>query len=168
MCIRDRAISIIEISLRQTIELWKERNDAVHADDNIQEQQHALEHLKDKVQKLMEKQPDCRPSDHYLFPENPKEFISTSQAPRLTRWMITTQRAIKNSMLQAAKEASTRTRNIRTWFQPTQQPIVQHQKVRTHDRLRHDSYSKKKRHKPDRSLQTNRIDRYCLSLRNIT
>ena len=54
------AVSIVEISLRRMLELWKERNNVVHADDNVQEQRHALKILKDKAQKLLEKQQDVR------------------------------------------------------------------------------------------------------------
>ena len=41
--------AIVEISLRGMIELWKEQNASVHADTNTQEQQFALQKLKDKV-----------------------------------------------------------------------------------------------------------------------
>ena len=162
------AASIVEISLRSMIELWKERNASVHAETNVQEQEFALHKLKDKVQNLIDKQQHCRPSDDYLFPENPTAFMATSQAPRLTRWLVTTQRAIKNSIIQATKEASSQTRNIQTWFQPTRKPNPQNPVLRKHDQLLYDPYSKKKRHKINRSLQTNRIDKYCLSLRKLT
>ena len=36
------AASIVEISLRSIAELWKERNNVVHTDDNVQEQEHAF------------------------------------------------------------------------------------------------------------------------------
>ena len=45
----DPPISRGNIPEKHFIELWKDQNEVVHADDNIQEQQHALQKLRDKV-----------------------------------------------------------------------------------------------------------------------
>jgi len=148
------------------IDLWTERNRSVHDKTNTQEQQFALQKLKDKVKHLMNQQDKCRPSDRFLFPDNSDQFLDTSQASTLTRWLVTSARAIKNSIIQASKEASANTKHIQTWFPIVRKSLMHNPVLRRPDHLRHDPYSKKKRHKPDRSSQTNRIDKYFFSLRN--
>ena len=115
---------------------------------------------------MIDRKHECRPSDRFLFPDDTTNFLETSQAPTLTRWLVTSARAIKNSILQAAKGASSNTRNIQTWFPPVRKPLMHNPVLRKPDRLQYDPYSKKKRHKPDRSPQTNRIEKYFFSLRN--
>ena len=117
-----------------------------------------VQRLKDKAQDLFDLELECRPSDWFLFPSNTTKFLATSQATSISQWLVTSKRAIKHSISQAAKEASSRTRSIWNWFNPVI-PIGNNQGQRQQDRLIHDSYSKKKRHKIDRTIQSNRIDK---------
>ena len=119
-----------------------------------------LQKLKDKAQALFDLELECRPSDRFLFPSNTIEFLETSQAKSITRWLITSKRAIKHSIAQAAKGSSRGTRSIRNWFNPVIS-LGNNRGHRQQDRLLHDAYSKKKRHKIDRTIQSNRIDKYC-------
>lgn len=153
------AAAIVETTLRSYIEVWKDRCSDVHDDSNLQEKQFAMHKLKDKAQTLFDLELECRPSDRFLFPSNTVEFLATSQAKSITRWIITSKRAIQNSITQAAKGASSRTRSIRTWFKPLIS-LGDNRNQRQQDRLIHDAYSKKKRHKMNRTIQSNKIDKY--------
>ena len=134
------AAGIVEISLRGNIEVWKERCASVHDDSNLQEKHYSLQKLKDKAQALFDLELECRPSDRFLFPLNTTKFLETSQAKSITRWLVTSKRAIKHSIAQAAKGASSRTKSLRNWFNPMIS-LGNNRGQRQQDRLLHDALS---------------------------
>ena len=121
---------------------------------------HSLQKLKDKAQDLFDLQLECRPSNQFLFPANTTEFLETSQATSITRWLVTSKRAIEQSIAHARKEVSSQTRSIWNWFNPVT-PTVNDQGQRQQDRLIHNSHSMKKRHKIDQTIQRKKIDKNC-------
>ena len=51
----------------------------------------------------MEQQPLVRPSDQWIFPDNPDTFLETATANRLSTWISSHQKTIKNSGKMAEK-----------------------------------------------------------------
>ena len=139
--------SIVEVSLRWIIDLWETRNKDVHGHTETEQNDRLGVKHQATFRGMLAKKPHMRPSDHWLFPDNPTQFLATVTASRLGTWIASRRRAIRNSVKAAARESTTHTRNITTFFPPARPASVAQLCRRRHDNLIHDAYCKKRRRK---------------------
>ena len=139
--------SIVEVSLRWTIDLWETRNKDVHG--HTETERNARLKLKHQAtfRKMLAKKVHMRPCDHWLFPDNPTLFLTTATANRLGTWIASRHRAVRNSVKAARRDATTNTPNIVTFFPPARPEGAAQLRRRRHDNLIHDAYCKKRRQK---------------------
>ena len=147
--------SIITSTLRHVIRLWGQRDRDIHVANAAQQHHLQKEKQQGRVKALLELQPQCRPSDHVLSPDDHQEFLTNSTIHQLSSWVATTRKAIWNSVAQAKQYAITSTHPVTKWFTrirappyaPRPSPASQWHR----DNLLHDPFSKKKRHKQPQS-----------------
>ena len=69
---------------------------------------------------MMAQKPLVRPSDQWMFPDDPDTFLEKAIANILGgTWIASRRKTIKNSAKMFEKESSRGTANINTFFKPT-------------------------------------------------
>ena len=139
--------SIVEASLQWFIKLWENRNQDVHG--HTETEQNARLKAKHLItaRYLLDQRHLVRPSDQWIFPDNPEEFLASASAARLGSWIASRRKTIKHSKRIAEKESSRGTANITAFFPPDNPDNVARVRPWQRDRLIHDAYCKKRRHK---------------------
>ena len=143
----DWASSIVTTILQHLIQLWEQRNSDVHGKTSEEQTHRLLEKQKATISRLLELKSKCLVRDHFLFPSNPENLLQETSTTRLSNWISTRTKAIKNSIAQALKQDVQNTRPITTWLRTTANETMSKAVQWKQDRLLHDPYNKKKRHK---------------------
>jgi len=144
--------SILETILNQMISLWEQRNQELHGADENEQKQIALERHQKTIRTLLEMEPRTLPRDRYIFPDDPNELLKEENPTRLENWILLRRPAILNSVKQAKEIDMERTEPIYNYFHRTtnntnpKEPRLMQWKL---DRLLHDPYNKKKRHRKE-------------------
>jgi len=144
---RSWSLMIVKTTLKQVINLWYQRNDDVHKINTVVRKQNLLSKLKDSIKDLLSMRPQCRATDEFLFPEDPEYLLNSSDEGILSRWILSRKPAILHSVKRAKESDIARTNPIYNFFQPTDPTNFQRAMRWKRDRLLHDPYNKKKRHK---------------------
>lgn len=163
--------SIITSTLTHVMRLWGQRGRDVHVANAAQ--QHHLQGggQQGRVKALLGLQPQCRPSDHALSPDDHQESLTNSTIHQLSPWVATTRKAIWGSVAQAKQYAITSTHPVTKWFTrirappyaPRPSPASQWHR----GNLLHDPPSKEERHKqPQSGLPQPTLSQY-FTLQNI-
>ena len=139
--------SIVEVSLQWMIDLWETRNKDVHGHTESEQNSRLKAKHQETFRRMLDKKAQMRPSDHWLFPDNPALFLATASANRLGTWIASRRRAVRHSITAAQRDSTHQTPNIVTFFPPTHPEGVARLRRRRHDNLIHDAYCKKRRHK---------------------
>ena len=93
-----------------------------------------------------------RPSDRCLMPENRDDFVESSTSNDLAEWLASHQKMINNSIEKWKKRSEKGTRNIGDWLKTVSErnkEILENIYTRHRDRLMHEAWNKKKRHKAE-------------------
>ena len=99
----------------------------------------------DHCRHMMAQQPLVRPSDQWMFPDDPDKLLETATANRrLGTWIASCWKVIKNSAKMTEKESSCGTANITSFFPPTNLDSVARIRCWHQDKLIHDGYCKKR------------------------
>ena len=73
--------SIVEVSLRWIIDfLWETRNKDVHGHTETEQNDRLRVKHQATFCGMLAQKPHMRPSDHWLFPDNPEQFLATATA----------------------------------------------------------------------------------------
>lgn len=141
--------SIVETSLKWLINLWETRNQDVHGHTETEQNPRLKAKHQITARYLLEQKHLVRPSDQWIFPSNPEEFLATLTAAQLGSSLIASRRktSIKHSRRIEEKESSCSTDNITNFFPPDDPYSVARVRKWQQDRLIHDAYCKKQRHK---------------------
>ena len=107
--------------------------------------QKLLEHQRMAISTLLSLKPRCLSRDQALFPEDPTALLQKTSTTELGNWIAAHKPAIHLS-IKRAKEQDTQSNTITKWFKPLKNKISGLLRWKR-DRLQHDPYSKKKRHK---------------------
>ena len=139
--------SIVEVSLRWTIDLWETRNKDVHG--HTETEQNARLKIKHQATfcEMLAKKVHMRPCDHWIFPDSPTLFLTTATAKHLGTWIASRRRIVRHSVKAATRDATTNTPNIVTFFPPASPEGAARLQRRRQDNLIHDAYCKKRRQK---------------------
>ena len=128
------------------IVLWETRNEELHRKSKSEQSTRLLQRQKAMISKLLSMKTKCMSRDHFLFPSDPSSLLEETSTTKLANWIATRTQLIKVSVQQALKLDIQNTNPLTKWFTPrnTSKP----QKMQWHrNRLLHDPYNKKKRHK---------------------
>ena len=138
--------ALVETTIQQVITLWETQNAELHGQTEAEQKERLLNRHRTVMQELLNRQPHCLPSDHFLFPENPQELLQKTSTTKRGNWILTRRPAILQSQKIAKERALANTKSISHWFQPIQQGF---KKVKQwhQDKLLFDPFHKKKRHK---------------------
>ena len=146
----DWAANLVTLILQQVIILWEKRNEDLHGKTKAEQTTKLLNHQKHTIAKLTDLKPKCLARDHYLFPNDAATLLNESSTTKLANWITTRTKAIQNSIQQALKFDTQHTNPVTYWFKPREPtretnlgPEVQWHR----NRLLHDPFNKKKRHK---------------------
>ena len=90
--------SIVEVILRQIIELWEQRNKDLHGRTDKEAEKLRKEKLIEKARELDSLREDVQPIDRWLFHNNFEQFITRSSSDQILHWISFNKRAIKNSI----------------------------------------------------------------------
>ena len=135
------------ISLQWFLALWEACNNNVHSHTESKQNTRLKAQHQITACPFMEQQPLVRPSDQWIFPDNPDTFLETATGNRLGTWIASRRKAIKNSADMAEKESSRGTANITSFFTPTNLDSVAWMWQWHQDKLIHDADYKKRRQK---------------------
>ena len=144
--------SIVETTLRLMIDLWNLRNEEVHGKTVNEREQKRKHRLLKKIDECFAKITEMRPSDRCLMPENRDDFVESSTSNDLAEWLASHQKMINNSIEKWKKRSEKGTRNIGDWLKTVSErnkEILENIYTRHRDRLMHDAWNKKKRHKAE-------------------
>ena len=137
---------IITYILEQVILLWEIRNSEVHGANPQDKHQKLLEHQRMAISTLLSLKTRCLARDQVLFPADPKTLLQKNSTMELGNWIAAHKPAIHLSIKRAKEQDIQHTNIITKWFKPLKNTISGLLRWKR-DRLRHDPYSKKKRHK---------------------
>ena len=143
----DWASSVVTTILQHVIQLWEQRNSDVHGKTSEEQTNRLLTRQKATISRLLDLKPKCLARDHFLFPSNSETLMQETSTTRLSNWISTRTKAIKNSIAQALKQDVQNTRPITTWLRTTANKTMSQAVQWKQDRLLHDPYNKKKKHK---------------------
>ena len=108
--------SIVEVILRQIIELWEQRNKDLHGRTDKEAEKLRKEKLIEKARGLNSLRKDVRPIDRWLFHNNFEQFITRSSSNQILHWISFNERAIKNSVKQWSKHNNKGVQSIIGWL----------------------------------------------------
>ena len=146
--------TLIEICLRQYIELWEQRNRDVHGHNEREQAKHARTRYKEDIRTLYTLRHHVRSNDDHLFPANIDTYLEKSSTNTLAQYISTNREAILHSVKQAQKKATENTKPLEHWFKPTQRAKHTQQDSWQQDNLIYDAYSKKRRSKDTRNINS--------------
>ena len=127
--------------------MWEIRNEDVHGKTTSEQTSKLIQRQKHIIANLIELKNKCLARDHYIFPRNVESLLREKSTTKLANWIASRTQAIKNSIKQALQQDLQNTSPITKWFKPPETNQLT-QDVQWHrDRLLHDPYNKKKRHK---------------------
>ena len=141
--------SMLETILNQMILLWEQRNLELHGADEKEQKEIALERHRKTILTLLAMEPRTLPRDRHIFPDDPQELLKEDNPTKLENWILLRRPAILNSVKQAKEIDTENTEPIYKYFTTTNksnQPRLMQWKL---DRLLHDPYNKKKRHRKE-------------------
>ena len=98
------------------ISLWKQRNKNNHGDTNEDKDRIFKEKLSAEFSRLNSIQHECRPRDHFLFRDNPKEFLKRSTTKQIATYITTSKRVITNSYIQWKNHTDTGVISVIGWL----------------------------------------------------
>ena len=135
-------------SLQSSVQtaLWETRNSEVHGANPQDKHQKLLEHQHMTISTLLSHKPRCLARDQDLFPADPKALLQKTSTTELGNWIAAHKPAIHLSIKRAKEQDIQHTSTITKWFKPLTNTISGLLRWKR-DRLQHDPYSKKKRHK---------------------
>jgi len=143
--VSDWASELVTTMLQQVICLWETRNEELHGKTQTEQNVKLLNHQRQTIAKMIALKDQCQARDRYIFPNNETELLQETSTSKLANWIATRKQLIKQSIKQAIKSDTQHTNPITKWFsRPTQiEPDMHWHR----NRLLHDPYNKKKRHK---------------------
>jgi len=141
------AANIVTLILHHTILLWEERNEQYHGLDEEQRKHHLLDHYRFIIRDLISKKPLCLAKDRDIFPDDPQLLLTQTSPTKLAEWIATRKPVIINSVRQAKKQDISNNHSILQWITNNSTHRISKFMHWKRDRLLHDPYSKKKRHK---------------------
>ena len=127
--------------------MWETRNTEVHGDTQNEQTTKLLHRQKTTIEKLMSLKDKCLARDHYIFPQNATNLLNETSTSKLATWIATRKHVIKHSIKHAMKQDVQHTNPITTWFTPTSASQLAPELQWHRNRLLHDPYNKKKKHK---------------------
>jgi len=142
---------IVTTTLQHVILLWEQRNQDVHGKDKQEQQTILMERHKHTISLLLSTKEKCLPRDRYIFPDNPQEILQNKSINELRNWIATRHPVIKASIKKAKRQSQMNTHTLQKWFHPLLIPNVSKNLRWYRNKLLHDPFSKKKRHKPDKN-----------------
>ena len=151
---------VVTFILQQTIDLWEFRNSQVHGTEPAERHDRLLAHQRQVIETLLSMETKCLARDRFIFPSDPQEILNNTSTRELSNWIATRKPVIMASMRKAKKLDSQNTSVITRWFAPLVPTSVTRLLRWKKDRLLHDPYSKKKRHKRQKSGQQMSIHSY--------
>ena len=140
------AATIVTTVMQQVINLWETRNGELHGGTTTEQNQKLLQRQKKTISKLLDLKPKCLARDHFVFPRQAHTLLAETSTTKLANWISTRTQIIKNSIKQAMARDVQYTNPITNWFSSSNSSESQ-VKQWTRNRLLHDPYNKKKRHK---------------------
>ena len=157
--------SIIELSLRYTIILWEERNKAVHGHTQREQNRLLVHRHRDEITRLHSLKHSLRPSDAEVLFKGINNLLKSLDPTVLNNWIATRRPAIYQSIKRAKTESVFNTKSLLNWLTPaTRNPQRQRWIL---NKLLHDPYSKKKRHKKSVKPTTQSSITPFLTLRDV-
>ena len=141
------AANIVTLILQHSIILWEERNEQFHGTNEEQKTQHLLEHYRFIIKDLLSKKPLCLAKDRDIFPDDPTQLLEQTSPTRLAEWIASRKPTILNSIKQAKKQDISNNQSILQWVTSALSNKASKFMSWKRDRLLHDPYSKKKKHK---------------------
>ena len=140
------AATIVTTVMQQVTTLWETRNGELHGGTTTEQNQKLLQRQKKTISKLLDLKPKCLARDHFVFPRQANTLLAETSTTKLANWISTRTQIIKNSIKQAMARDVQHTNPITNWFSSSNSSESQ-VKQWTRNRLLHDPYNKKKRHK---------------------
>ena len=126
-------------------------NEELHGKTKSEQSHKLLQRQKNTISKLLSMKNKCLARDHFLFPSNSSSLMEETSTTKLANWIATRTQLIKMSIQQALKIDTQNTNPLTKWFAPQDAP-TKPQRMQWHrNRLLHDPFNKKKRHKDDRT-----------------
>ena len=107
---------IVEIILRQMIILWEQRNKTVYGETTVDKDRIRKEMLSAEFQTLNSLQDKCRPSDAFLFRDDPEGFLKRSTVKQIATYITSSKRAINNSYNNWKKQTDSGVRSVIGWL----------------------------------------------------
>mmetsp|Transcript_19556 Transcript_19556/g.45581 ORF Transcript_19556/g.45581 Transcript_19556/m.45581 type:complete len:246 (-) Transcript_19556:86-823(-) len=141
------AANIVTLLLQHSIILWEERNEQFHGTTEEQKNQHQLDHYRFIITDLLSKKPLCLAKDRDIFPEDPTQLLEQTSPTKMAEWIASRKPTILNSIKQAKQQDITNNYSILQWITSSLSNKVPKFMTWKRDRLMHDPYSKKKKHK---------------------
>ena len=142
----DWAADPVTCIMNQVTLLWEIRNEEVHGKNANEQTTKLLNRQKQTIATMIELKDKCLARDHHIFPKKPENLLNETSTTKLANWIATRTQVIKASIKQAIKRDVQRTNPITTWFKSMS--TILSPEVQWHwDRLLHDPFNKKKRHK---------------------
>ena len=138
--------NIVELILRHSIELWMQRNEDVHGHTENEQHQKSIEKNTTEIERLKKLKKQTRPSDAFIFADI-DEVLKKKNLKEMETWIQNKRPAIYHSIKAAKAQSVANTRSIATYFKTKRSKIIKKLRNWSQDRLIHDPYSKKKRHK---------------------
>ena len=142
----DWAADLVTCIMNQVTLLWEIRNEEVHGKTANEQTTKLLNRQKQTIATLIELKDKCLARDHYIFPKEPENLLNETSTTKLANWIATRTQVIKTSIKQAIKHDAQHTNPITNWFKSMSTNLST--EVQWHqDRLLHDPFNEKKRHK---------------------
>jgi len=89
--------AIVEVSLKWFLDLWETRNTDIHGHTKTEQTTRLQTQHRITARRMMTQQPLVRPSDQWMFPNDPDAFLATATANRLGTWIASRRKTIKHS-----------------------------------------------------------------------
>ena len=95
---------------------WEQRNKTVYGDTTVDKDRIRKEMLSAEFQTLNSLQDKCRPSDAFLFRDDPDGFIKRSTVKQIATYITSSKRAINNSCNKWKKQTDSGIRSVIGWL----------------------------------------------------
>ena len=128
---------------------WKNRS--------AQQQSRRLQKLRIEIRKVHNLRDQTRPSDDFIFHDDPERFLENTTATKAANYISSTKWIVLHSIAAAAKAAVNNKKNILEWFKPVDQEGLKRIQKWKRDQLVHDAFSKKEETKIEKHGCTNTV-----------
>ena len=96
--------------------LWEQRNKTVYGETTVDKDRIRKEMLSAEFQTLNSLQDKCRPSDAFLFRDDPEDFLKRSTVKQIATYITSSKRAINNSYNKWKKQTDSGVRSVIGWL----------------------------------------------------